>query len=88
MSKTADAGAPGTVCNGIRGGDDGFPVTIVFDPDTNRLMLRAVNEGGFACIEIDLLDVIEWLHRLSPSGVNVDELTRAISIFAARSSSE
>ncbi len=71
-----DAGAPELICDGVRGGDTGYPVTIVCDDETNRLMLRAINEGGFACTDIDLLDFIEWLHRLAPNGVNVDEITR------------
>lgn len=45
---------------GVRGGDDGFPVQLVRDEDTGRLVVRGVNEGGFACVDIDLADLFAW----------------------------
>jgi hypothetical protein len=70
---------------GVRGGDTGFPVELVHEGD--RLAIRAVNEGGFACTDLDILDLIDWLHRICPEGVNVDAVARALSVLAARSSS-
>lgn len=29
-------------------------------------MVRAINEGGFPCTEIDFIDLLAWLERLNP----------------------
>lgn len=80
-----EAGAPELICemSGIRGGDTGFPVSLICDQDSNRLMLRGINEGGYGCVDIDLLDVVNWLHQVCPVGVDSNELARAIAVFAA-----
>ena len=79
------AGAPETICEmpRIRGGDTGFPVSLVCDADSKRLMLRGINEGGYACVDIDLFDVLAWLHDIAPMGVNVDDVTGALTVFAS-----
>jgi hypothetical protein len=46
---------------GVRGGDEGFPVQLWRDDETGRLTIRAINEGGFACVDIDLSDLTNWL---------------------------
>lgn len=46
---------------GVRGGEEGFPVELWRDEDSRRLVVRAVNEGGFACVDIDLADLLNWL---------------------------
>jgi hypothetical protein len=54
---------------GVRGGDEGFPVEL-WD-DQGRIILRGINEGGFACVDIDLGDVVEWI------GIATNESLRA-----------
>ena len=84
-ASAGEAGAPEKICdlNDVRGGDTGFPVSLICEENSKRLMLRGINEGGFACVDIDLLDVVEWLHGIVPAGVNVDELASALASFAA-----
>ena len=65
--------------DGVRGGD---AVQLICDEDTGRIMLRAINEGGFACTDVDLRDLLGWLHRLRPTAVDVDELASALTVFA------
>lgn len=72
--------------DGIRGGDTGFPVQLV--REDGRLAVRAINEGGFSCTDVDLLDLVEWLHRLCPHGVNIDAVTSALSVFTPCSCSD
>lgn len=63
----------------IRGGDTGFPVQLCSDGETGRLVLRAVNEGGFACVDIDLLDVVDWLSVIAPGAIDRDAIARRLS---------
>ena len=68
---------------GVRGGDTGFPVQLVFEEESRRVMVRAINEGGYACTEIDLLDLVVWLHKVAPDGVHIDAVTTAIATLTA-----
>lgn len=45
--------------SGVRGGDTGFPVQLYRDDDSNRIVVRGTNEGGFACVDIDLGDLLQ-----------------------------
>lgn len=45
----------------VRGGELGFPVELWHDDETGRLVVRGTNEGGFACVDIDLADLLAWL---------------------------
>ena len=65
---------------GVRGGDAGFPVELWIDGQTDRLAIRALNEGGFAGVYIDLIDVVEWLERLVPGAIDGK---RIAAVFAA-----
>jgi hypothetical protein len=51
------------VCDmeGVRGSDSGFPVSLWRDEDTLRLVVRGINEGGYGCVDIDLIDLIRWM---------------------------
>lgn len=51
------------LCNmdGVRGGEEDFPVELWQDDESGRLIVRGINEGGFACVDIDLLDLCGWL---------------------------
>lgn len=44
----------------VRGGEEGFPVQVCMSEETGRLAIRAFNEGGFACVDIDLRDLAAW----------------------------
>jgi hypothetical protein len=81
MSKICDM-------EGVRGGDTGFPVELVFEEESQRIMVRAINEGGYACTETDLFDLIAWLHNVAPEGVRIDAVINAIIAFAARQRSD
>lgn len=49
------------VCDmdGVRGGEPGLPVSLCRDED-GRLFVRGLNEGGFACVDIDLKELLAW----------------------------
>ena len=74
-----------TICElpRVRGGDTGFPVSLVRAED-GRLVVRGVNEGGFSCVDLDLLDLVEWIGTLNPGAVDVDAVARAASNLASR----
>lgn len=55
MSKICDM-------NGVRGGEQGFPVELWRDDKTGRLLIVAFNEAGYSGVEIELLDVVSWLN--------------------------
>ena len=55
---------------------EGFPVEIIetdggYDEcnklfGVGRLAIRAANEGGFDCTEVDLIELIEWVKKNMP----------------------
>lgn len=54
---------------GVREYAEGLPVEIDFsnsEPDTRRLVVRARNEAGHNHTEVDLLDLLGWLHLNRP----------------------
>lgn len=61
---------------GVRGGDTGFPVQLALDEETGRLVIRAINEGGFACVDIDLCDLAHWF------GVDAERFVASLAIGA------
>ncbi|MEQ1867141.1 MAG: hypothetical protein ABL996_21065 [Micropepsaceae bacterium] len=65
----------------VRGGESalGFPVQIHADDDTGRLQIRGVNEGGFACVDIDLMDLLTSLAKLAPGSVDGGAIEFAIT---------
>jgi hypothetical protein len=65
--------------DGVRGGDTGFPVSLVRDRETGRIVLRAVNEGGFSCTDIDWQDLLVWLGRVTSGQVDADAINSAIA---------
>ena len=48
---------------GVREYGEGYPVELVRNQATNRLVLRAHNEGHNNVTEVDLFDVLEWLQK-------------------------
>ncbi len=44
----------------VRGGDDDFPPYVWLDENSGRYVIRAINEGGFACVDLDLFDIAQW----------------------------
>ncbi len=51
---------------GVREYRDGRPVELGRTPITGRLVVVAVPDDGYCCTEVDLLDLIAWLHRNRP----------------------
>jgi hypothetical protein len=48
---------------GVREYGEGYPVELVRNQATNRLVLRAWNECHNNKIEIDLYDLLDWLQK-------------------------
>lgn len=57
----------------IRSEDIDQPVQIWRDDDTGRFFLRSVNEGGFACIDLDVRDLARFF------GSDPDEVIASIN---------
>lgn len=49
------------VMDGVRGGEDGFPVELWRDDETGRLVVVAYTDAGYGLVTIDLPDLIGWL---------------------------
>lgn len=47
--------------DGVREYGEGLPVKIAFYEDVGRFALKAENQGGYDCVEINLLDLVAWL---------------------------
>jgi hypothetical protein len=45
---------------------------------------KSHQRGGFACTEIDLFDLFDWLNGIAPHGIDVDGIARALALFATR----
>jgi len=50
--------------DGVREYCEEMPVEIVISEHTERSVIRAYNEGGFNRVEIDLIDLLNWLKRM------------------------
>ena len=61
------------ICNmeGVRGGEEGFPVELWRCSESGRLQVVAFNEAGYSSVEIDLFDLLEWL-RNGPASLSAD----------------
>lgn len=44
-----------------------------------RLMLRAIDEGEYACTDVDLANFRSYLANLAPGGLNVEAFVDAAS---------
>lgn len=63
----------------VRGGDDGATWLWLSD---NRFVVRAYNQCGHDCVDIDLLDLLHWLRKISPANViNPEEVINAVAIL-------
>jgi len=67
---------------GVRSEDSG--VDLVRHWGTGRLVLRAYNEGGFNCTDIDLLDLLAWLTAENAAGRLPEELAAAVADMAEK----
>lgn len=47
--------------DGVREYGERLPVKIAFYEDVGRFVLKAENQGGYDCVEINLLDLVAWL---------------------------
>ena len=64
---------------GVREYAEGYPVELGRDDESGRLVIRATNECGCNCTDIDLQDIVAWLagagHRLVLAhGLDTDAL--------------
>ena len=63
------------VMTGVREYTESYPVEI-WRNRTGRLVIRAFNEGGNNCVDLDLWDIINWLSSGSGTGLLGDEKNR------------
>ena len=45
---------------------EGMEVGVDREEDSNRWIVRAYNEGGHNCTEVDILDLVDWLRKNKP----------------------
>ncbi len=43
-----------------------IPEPVIIAEIKGRLVIRAFNEGGYNCTDVDLLDVIDWVKQNKP----------------------
>jgi predicted ArsR family transcriptional regulator len=39
-----------------------YPVSLMLHEDSNRVAIQAINAGGHDSVEVDLVDLLEWLY--------------------------
>lgn len=54
--------------DGVREYGEMYPVQLIRHPDNGRLVIRAINEGGYNSVDIDLWDILDWMSR-GPIGI-------------------
>lgn len=62
--------------DGVRGGEG--DVHLGRDEETGRYFVLGTNEGGFASVDIDLLDLLAWLIKADGEGTLAIELAAAL----------
>ena len=55
--------------DGVRGGEPGFAVEL-WRTEKGRLVVRAYNEAGYACTDVDLWDILSWV-SIGPDACHV-----------------
>lgn len=48
---------------GVREYGERFPVFITRDTERNRICIKALNEGGYNYVKIDLADILDWMDK-------------------------
>ena len=81
--ETGQAGANIELEN-VRGGEEGHPVQLCSDEETGRLIIRGVNEGGFACVDIDFDDLVRWISRFLPEPIDATTIAAAARQHSGR----
>ena len=69
------------VMEGVREYAEDDPVTLEFEgpkdfskiPEGGRWVVRARNEGGFNCTQVDVLDLLKWLRENRPDLLKLEE---------------
>lgn len=60
---------------GVAAYDEGFDVELHRHEESGRLVIRAFNEGGYNCTDVDLFGILEWAainsHLLDATGYAV-----------------
>lgn len=52
--------------DGVREYAEGYPVELRRDDRNGRLVVRALNEGGYNLTDVDLLDLLQWVKAHHP----------------------
>lgn len=49
--------------DGVREYAEGFPVELVWNDELGRAVIVGINQDGYDGVEIDLLDLVQWLQN-------------------------
>ncbi|MCS3496510.1 hypothetical protein ABIF63_002554 [Bradyrhizobium japonicum] len=62
---------PALICamDGVREHGEGFPVHLMREQNSGRLLIRAFNESGNNYTDVDLGDLVQWLRFGPKAGV-------------------
>lgn len=71
----------GLIMEGVRD-LEGFPVSLERDEKTGLITVVAINEGGFACTGVVLVDLLSWL------GIDDAAMAAALALADARLSAK
>ncbi|TNC07340.1 hypothetical protein FF100_32605 [Methylobacterium terricola] len=74
----ASGKAKAITLHGVRGGEDGYPVQLCRDEDTGRFVVRAINEGGFSCVDVDFFDLLERVGKLTLGAIDARAINRTL----------
>ena len=66
--------------DGVRVSEPDFPAQLV-RLESGKLAIRGINEGGFACVDIDLGDLLEWLSKMAPGSLDVRGVVSVLSAW-------
>ncbi len=67
------------VMDGVREYSEKFPVELRIDDESRRLVIRAINEAGHNCVDIDLCDLLGWL-RTGEAARGIDDIQSRLPI--------
>lgn len=55
-----------TKCDGVRDHSEGYDVCVGLEERSQREVIIALNEGGYNCTFVDLLDIVDWVKANRP----------------------
>ena len=65
---------------GVRQYGNSDPVELWRDDESGRLVIKAFNEGGYSCTDVDLWDLINWLQTGSRNGALLVDAKDTITV--------